>query len=377
MKVPDHIHISPKERRSLTIAVLISFLAGYFLIRNFISLIIVAVIVAFIFTPVYRWLLKKTGSTGRASALTLLLTILAIVIPLIIILLITVAQAKTIINDISSAVANQNMGATLQGWLDWLNNFLSNLTGRTILITQEQLQNQLAHYLSNIANYVINLVSGWVGSLGSIITNVILYMYVFTAVLVHQQKLRDTIKALNPLGEDVTDLYLERSGSMTKAMVKGQFIIAILQGTWSAAVLAMTGMPYFAFFALILSFLSIIPLGAGIVTIPIGIVRILMGDIWQGAVIVLNHLIIVTNIDNVLKPKLVPQAVRLQPALILLAVFGGMALFGFLGIIIGPVLMILIITTIDMYLRTTDKLVPEEPKQVRKSGLFTRLLRRA
>lgn len=75
----------------------------------------------------------------------------------------------------------------------------------------------------------------------------------------------------------------------------------------------------------------------------------LFGNVFGGAIVILNHLIVVTNINNVLKPKLVPKSVRLHPALLLLAVFGGMNLFGFLGIIIGPVLMILIVTTIQIY----------------------------
>ena len=62
------------------------------------------------------------------------------------------------------------------------------------------------------------------------------------------------------------------------------------------------------------------------------------------------HLLVVTNIDNVLRPLLVPRAARLDPALMLLAVFAGIAMFGFWGLIIGPVLMIIIVTTISVYL---------------------------
>ena len=122
----------------------------------------------------------------------------------------------------------------------------------------------------------------------------------------------------------------------------------------SALILQLVGIPYFAFFLLLLTFLSIIPLGAGIVTIPIGVINLALGNYWQGAVILLNHFIIITNIDNVLKPKLVPKAVRLHPALLLLSIFAGLGMFGFLGIIIGPVIMILITTTIEVYLKVAN-----------------------
>ena len=65
---------------------------------------------------------------------------------------------------------------------------------------------------------------------------------------------------------------------------------------------------------------------------------------------VLWHLLFVTNIDNFLRPVLVRRDARLNSALMLLAVFAGIAMFGPWGIVIGPVLMILIVTTIDVYL---------------------------
>jgi predicted PurR-regulated permease PerM len=104
--------------------------------------------------------------------------------------------------------------------------------------------------------------------------------------------------------------------------------------------------------ALILSLLSIIPLGGGIVTVPIGLILALTGNFWGGIFVLASHFLIVTNIDNLLRPILVPKEARLNSALTMLSVFSGIALFGFLGIVIGPVLMILIVTTINVYLQT-------------------------
>jgi predicted PurR-regulated permease PerM len=66
--------------------------------------------------------------------------------------------------------------------------------------------------------------------------------------------------------------------------------------------------------------------------------------------VVAFHIIVVTSIDNVLRPFLVPKSAHLNPALMLLAVFAGLGMFGFWGIVLGPVLMIIIVTTISVYL---------------------------
>ena len=107
----------------------------------------------------------------------------------------------------------------------------------------------------------------------------------------------------------------------------------------------------FFLFAVLLSALSVIPLGSGIVTIPFGIGMILFGNVFGGVFVILFHLIVVTNIDNFLRPILVPRAARLDSALMLLAVFAGIAPCSAPGAsCIGPVLMIVIVTTISVYL---------------------------
>lgn len=336
--------------RPMTVAVLIALGLGALLLRNYFSLIVVAAIVAYLFAPVYEWFVPRTKSPSYAATLTLLVTMVAIVVPLLLVLFVTFLQAQTFVEDISSYVGGQDFGKLTQEVLDWFNATMSSITGHTVAVTYDDITAQLSKYATSVANYIIDLLKGWVGSLGGLITSVILYMYVFTGFLVNRDKIVATVQQLNPLGKQVTDVYIDQAQAMTKAMVKGQFIIAIIQGSVSAFVLYLVGVPYTAFFLLILTFLSIIPLGAGIVTIPIGIGMMIFGNFVGGAIVVLNHLIVVTNIDNFLKPKLVPKSVRLHPALLLLAVFGGMNLFGFLGIVIGPVMMILIVTTINIYL---------------------------
>ena len=132
-----------------------------------------------------------------------------------------------------------------------------------------------------------------------------------------------------------------------------------------------------------MSALSVIPLGSGIITIPFGIGMILFGNVFGGVFVILFHLIVVTNIDNFLRPILVPREARLDSALMLLSVFAGIGMFGAFGIVIGPVLMIVIVTTISVYL-AVYKGVPleqhddddtESPR--RRSVVLGRLTRRA
>lgn len=340
------------NQKYLVWAVAISLVLGFILFRNFLSVIIIGLITAFLTTPMFNWLVKKTKSPGASAVISLLATLLIVVIPVIIVIIVTIYQAKIIVDQLGQLTSGYEYNQLLQTTLERINSTASNVSGRVINITPTDIWNIINNYASSAASFIVQSLTNWVGSVGSIVTNLILYMYIYTGVLLNKDKLIDIFKTLNPLGKDVSDMYLSKAGAMTKGMVGGQFMIAFVQGLVSAITLYITGIPYFAFFVLILTFLSVIPLGAGIITIPIGIVRIFMGDIWQGLVIVLGHLIVVTNIDNYLKPKLVPKSARLHPALILLSVFGGISIFGLLGIVIGPVLMVLITSTINVYMAT-------------------------
>ena len=67
--------------------------------------------------------------------------------------------------------------------------------------------------------------------------------------------------------------------------------------------------------------------------------------------IIAGSLLLVSNIDNLIRPRLVSKDAYLNPALILLAAFGGLSLFGLLGVIYGPIIVIFFVTTIEIYLK--------------------------
>jgi hypothetical protein len=96
--------------------------------------------------------------------------------------------------------------------------------------------------------------------------------------------------------------------------------------------------------------LSLIPLiGISLVAWPIGIVLLLSGNTWQGLFVIGAFILIVANIDTALRPVLVPKDAYLNPALLILGVFGGLSLMGLIGALYGPVILILLVTSIEVY----------------------------
>jgi predicted PurR-regulated permease PerM len=338
------------QKRALAVATVIALLFGAYFLRGYFILIVVAAVAAYLFTPLYTRLNKRLG-TGLSATLTLLAAIAVVIVPLGLFGYLAVVQITNMVERVAEWVGRTDLSALGDQALRFVNDALRRVPFVDVTVTPDSLRSSMATVAQDVGQWLLGLLQGAAGGAFGAVTAAILFLYVFLSLLTNREKVLLLIRRLNPLGEEITDLYMAKMGAMVKGTVMGQFVIAVCQGVAGATSIYLAGFHQgFFLFAVLLSALSVIPLGSGIVTIPFGIGMILFGNIFGGVFVIVFHLIVVTNIDNFLRPILVPRAARLDSALMLLAVFAGIAMFGAWGIVIGPVLMIIIVTTISVYL---------------------------
>lgn len=148
---------------------------------------------------------------------------------------------------------------------------------------------------------------------------------------------------------------------MIVGIFRGTFVIAFVQGAAMGLVFWLVGVHNVVFLTLVSMLLSILPVvGVSLTAWPVAIILFLKGDLWQSIFAIVMLIVVVGNIDTVLRPMLVPKGAYLNPALILLSVFGGIHLLGLVGAIYGPVIMILLVTSIEVYTKyiLRDDLAP-------------------
>ncbi len=360
---------TPAQKRALAIVTGIALLFGAYFLRRYFMLVVIAAIVAYLFGPLHTRLRAKL-SGGLATTVTVLAALAIVVIPLIAVISLATVQISHMLIGVADWAKTADLNALGDRAMAMVNNLLAKLPFETPKITLESLRANLGKVAQTVGEWLLRTLSGAAGGAIGFITSAIIFLYVLISLLVNKAEVITLIRRLNPLGEEATDLYLAKMGAMVKGTVKGQFIIAVIQGTLGAISIYIAGFhDAFFIFAIFLSALSVIPLGSGIVTIPFGIGLMFFGNIPGGLFVVLFHIIVITNVDNFLRPILVPREARLDPALMLLSVFSGIAMFGFFGIILGPVLMIMIVTTISVYLAVykgvamTDTSAPDESKK--------------
>ena len=336
------------QKRALAILTVVALLFGAYFLRHYLVLIAVAAVIAYLFTPLYNRL-RTRMSVGLSATLTLLATIATVGIPLGGVIALAVSQISQMVTGISQWVAQNDLTALGQRLLESVNKVLARLPFVHTTLTPERVQAAVARLGQSGGEMALHFARDSVGSIALVVTSAIIFLYVFLALVVNGPKVVALCRDLNPLGHEVSDIYLAKIGAMVTATVRGQLIIAVCQGVAGAISIYIGGIHAgFFMFVIFLSALSFIPLGGGIVTIPLGIGMALFGNVIGGTFVVVFHLLVVTNIDNVLRPFLVPKSAHLNPALMLLAVFAGLSMFGFWGIMLGPVLMIVIVTTISV-----------------------------
>jgi predicted PurR-regulated permease PerM len=338
------------QKRAVAIFTIIALLFGAYFLRNYFVLIVVAAVGEYLFTPLFNRFNRRMSS-GLAATCTLLSALVIVIVPIGLLVVLAFVQISRMVDHIAEWVKTTDLSVLGDKVLHVVNDLLARVPFAHVTVTAETLRKAMITGGQHAGQWLLQFLQGAAGGIPGAVTQAIIFLYVFVALLVNREKLRTLIGQLNPLGDEVTDLYLRKMGSMVRGTVNGQFVIALCQGVAGAASIYVAGFHHgFFMFSILLTALSIIPLGGGIVTIPFGIGMIFYGNIAGGAFVILWHLLVVTNIDNFLRPVLVPRDARLNSALMLLAVFAGIAMFGPWGIVIGPVLMILIVTTIDVYL---------------------------
>lgn len=371
------------QKRALAVWTLVSLLFAAYFLRSYFVLIVVAAVGAYLFTPLFNWFGRRM-SAGLAATCTLLSALVAVIVPVGLLVVLAIVQISRMVTHVAGWVQRTGLSGLGDQTLHVVNQLLARVPFLHMTVTAESLRKAMVTVAQKAGEWALHFLQDTAGSLVGAVTSAIIFLYVFVALLTNRERLLALIRQLNPLGEDVTDLYLRKMGSMVRGTVNGQFVIAFCQGVAGAASVYVAGFHHgFFIFAILLTALSIIPLGGGIVTIPFGIGMIFYGNIVGGVFVILWHLIVVTNLDNFLRPILVPKDARLNPALMLLAVFAGIAMFGPWGIVIGPVLMIVIVTTISVYLAVYKGVALEQhddedtEKSKKRKTRLRRLARRA
>ncbi|MGD8586104.1 MAG: AI-2E family transporter [Chloroflexota bacterium] len=339
-----------RERSFFFLLLAILAFLGLLLIWPNLNAILAALALVVIIKPLYDWFLKKRwvgGRAKRATGLTMLTFIFVIAIPIILFFWFAFSQANALFTDADTGetFTLASIGSGIQDFIAEISAGDGGTIDRAALVRQ----------LEEAARSFIEWAIGFLGQIAGFVSNFLIgavIVLVIMMVMLPRFKApdRDLLATLVPFPPDITQLYMEKIQLMIVGMFKGTFLLAILEGLAMGLVLLVAGVPYAFLLAMVSMLLALLPMiGISLIAWPIGILLLLAGQTWQGIFVILAFVIVVANMDTALRPILVPKGAYLNPALVMLSVFGGLSLMGFIGILYGPVIMILLVTSVEVY----------------------------
>ena len=296
----------------LTLFVL-ALVAFIWVIKIFLLHIVVAAVFATLFYPLQRrlagWL---KGRQGLAAAFSTLVILLALLIPISFVMNLVIRQAIDVYHTFQPKV-------------------------------QQMLQEGDTGPLGELKKVKTQMTFG-------VIVDLFIVLFTIFYFLRDGRQILGRIQNLLPLSDTNKQLLASRFAAISRATVKGTLVIALIQGTLGGLTLLIFGFDNWLLWGVVMVVLAALPMvGTGLVLIPSGIYRIVSGDVWQGVAVILVSVLVVSTIDNFLRPRLVGRDVQMHDLLILFSTIGGIAVFGIMGFIIGPMVVALFLTILDIF----------------------------
>jgi predicted PurR-regulated permease PerM len=323
---------------ALFVLLLIFAYLSYLLISPFFSAILLGVIFAFLSFPLYVRLSKKTNLT-LAAVITLVLLLLVIILPSIWLTASLLTQASNAYQLVQSHGINSTaIFDRIQTWTSFD-------------VTEPY--NAAVEAGKGAAAAAI---PGVITSTSNIIVGFIIFLFVFYYALKDGRDWFRGLGAALPIHRKYRKQLQDDVESMTKALFYGQVLTAVLIGILCGAILAILGVPNAIFWGFVMVIFSFLPiLGAPIVYIPAGIILMLNGNWVSGILIIVLCAAIQLTIDYVVRPKFIGKQAEIHPLIVIIGALGGIMVFGFIGFLIGPLILGLFVRllTFDYGIRTT------------------------
>ena len=328
----------------LVIAIIVLFFS---MIKIFLIPIVLAAIITTLFYPFYLSLLRGTRNRRNvASFLCCFVLLIVFLIPLF------------LLAQIVSGEASQFYETAGQKVREWLSPGQDGLLMRLqkypwfqrLRLDQWNWQQALGDVFANAGTLLATIISKTSGGAFYLFANVFVTLFICFYFFRDGESMMKTIRNMVPLSDRYIDAMIVRFASVSRATIKGTVVIGLIQSTLGAITLWIFGVGSPLLWFMVMLILSFIPIvGAWLVMHPAAIIQVLLGHHWQGIGIFLVTIFIISNIDNVLRPRLVGQFSGLHDLIIFFSALGGIKMFGPLGVMIGPVVASFFVTLLEIY----------------------------
>jgi predicted PurR-regulated permease PerM len=291
-----------------------------------------------------------------------LVVLIAVVLPLLLLVGVFVREAARLTDIVGpwleQAANGEGLPSRLPGWLPF---------AEQLEPYRDQIYTRFGEAISQLGTFLANSASTITQGTVAFVLNLFVMLYALFFFLLAGPRLLHVFD-YTPLTDKDRDVIVEKGISITRATLKGTLVIGVLQGTLAGAAFAVVGIPSPVFWGAVMALASVVPLlGTAIVWVPAVVYLLFQGQIAAGVGLLAWCAVVVSGADNIVRPRLVGNDTRMPDVLILMSTLGGIAMFGATGVVIGPVVAGLFLTSWHIFAATFRRELESSPRTVKQN----------
>ena len=322
---------------------------AYIVLKPFLTAIITSAVLAYLFYPLYEKLRRRMKSRNVSAFVASLLIIIIIAVPFLFILNSVAKESQFvyikakqifITGDVFSLGClpdDPSAACRFSGWI-------AGFTGRPSV--RYHLETSIERATTSFSRRI----SEFVFSIPNIVLGIFVTFFTMFYLFKDGKIVVERVKRVLPLNlQDQTKMF-QKLNETTYAIVYGSLLVAAVQGAVAGIGYFFFGIPSPILWGIFTAIFALIPfIGTPIVWVLLSILLVIQGYPLSGIGLILYGIFIISSIDNVLKPFVIGKKARIHPVLVLLGVLGGLAVFGFIGFVIGPLILAVFMTFLEIY----------------------------
>ncbi len=335
------------------IAVLI---LAFFIIRPFVGAILISLVLAYIFYPAYKFINKKIKNKNAASFIATIIVIFLILVPFFFILNAVSREALSLYSTSKDKLFTGEFfaGECVKETEDLSCKITNFFRGA---FSHPQIQPYLEKTIKDATTFFVEKIRDFLFSIPAKVLNFFVMIFVVFFLFRDGKGFVEKVEGLLPLKKAHKKKVFVKLNDAAFAVIYGSIIVAIIQGTLGGIGFFAVGIKNPLMWAVMMMFFALVPfVGTATIWLPASLILIFSGylasdtmTIIKGFALLVYGTFVISFIDNLIKPKIIGDRAKVHPVLILLGVIGGIHFFGFVGIVIGPIIFALLATFIKIY----------------------------
>jgi predicted PurR-regulated permease PerM len=324
---------------------------GFIIFLPFFKIIFLSFFIAIILYPVYEKLKDKLKSEIIASLITTLLVLFFIIIPSILIVVVFINELSKfyplIIEKISKADSIESFILSFP-LVSYINEKI--ITYLESVNINLDIQSFFKTSISYIVNVVISQGKNIFINFTFVVVSIIFMLITIFFLFKDGRKFYNWIYKLIPLEKKEKNYIVISSYNAIQGIVLGSFLTAVAQGILSFVGYFFAGVGFSLLWAIVTFFAAFLPIGgASLIWIPVAVYIFFTKGILAGILFSIYGTFIISTVDNIIKPIVIGERANIHPIVMIFAIFGGLNLFGFIGVFIAPIIVVIIYNLLNIY----------------------------